>query len=39
LSVRYLKTYDYNTDRLPGRFDIIYGWVTLYGETACRIMS
>lgn len=39
LSMRYLKAYDYNTDRLPGRFDILYGWQTLYGETACRIMS
>lgn len=39
LSVRYLKAYDYNQDRLPGRFDVLYGWVTLYPETACRIMS
>jgi len=39
LSVRYLKAYDYNQDRLPGRFDALYGWVTLYGETACRVMS
>lgn len=39
LGMRYLKAYDYNTDRLPGRFDVLYGWQTLYGETACRIMS
>lgn len=39
LSMRYIKAYDINTDRLPGRFDVLYGWATLYGETACRVMA
>lgn len=39
LSMRYIKAYDINSDRLPGRFDVLYGWTTLYGETACRVMS
>lgn len=39
LSMRYIKAYDINSDRLPGRFDVLYGWTTLYGETACRIMA
>src|SRR5215471_9760109 len=39
LSVRYTRSYDYNSDRQPGRFDFQYGWAPLYPETACRIMS
>jgi len=39
LSMRYIKAYDINSDRLPGRFDVLYGWATLYGETACRVMA
>ncbi len=39
LSMRYIKAYDINSDRLPGRFDTLYGWATLYGETACRVMA
>jgi len=39
VGMRYLKVYDVNTDRLPGRFDTLYGWQTLYSETACRVMG
>lgn len=39
LSIRLVRQYDINTDRLPCRLDILYGWTTLYPELACRIAS
>lgn len=39
LSIRLIRQYDINTDRLPCRLDILYGWATLYPELACRIAS
>lgn len=39
LSIRLIRQYDINTDRLPCRLDILYGWTTLYPELACRIAS
>lgn len=39
LSMRYIKDYDINSDRLPGRFDVLYGWVTQYPQVACRVQS
>jgi len=39
LSLRLVRAYDINTDRFPTRIDILYGWVTLYAELACRVAS
>jgi hypothetical protein len=39
LSIRLVRAYDINTDRFPTRIDILYGWVTLYKELACRVCS
>lgn len=39
LSMRYVRAYDINSDRLPGRFDTLYGYVTMYPQVACRIQS
>src|SRR5215472_1942713 len=37
LSLRMVRAYDINQDRLPTRLDILYGFAQLYGEFACRI--
>lgn len=37
LSIRMIRAYDINTDRFPLRTDILYGWVTLYPQLACRV--
>ena len=39
LSIRLVRAYDINTDRFPTRLDLLYGWVTLYPELGCRVMS
>jgi len=39
LSLRLVRAYDINTDRFPTRIDVLYGWVTLYAELACRVAS
>jgi hypothetical protein len=39
LSIRLVRAYDINTDRFPTRIDLLYGWVTLYPELACRVAS
>lgn len=39
LSIRLIRAYDINTDRLPCRLDILYGWATLYPELAVRVAS
>jgi hypothetical protein len=37
LSIRLVRQYDINSDQLPCRLDILYGWSTIYPELACRI--
>lgn len=39
LSVRMVRQYDINNDKMPCRLDILYGWKTVYPELACRIQS
>ena len=39
LSTRMIRAYDINTDRLPTRTDVLYGWAVLYPELAVRIAS
>lgn len=39
MSIRMIQAYDINQDRCPYRLDVLYGWVTLYPELACRIAS
>ena len=39
MSIRLICAYDINLDRAPWRFDILYGWQTIYPELACRIAS
>lgn len=38
-SLRMIRAYDINTDRLPCRTDVLYGHQTLYPELACRVAS
>ena len=37
ISVRLVRQYDINSDQLPCRLDVLYGWSTIYPELACRI--
>jgi hypothetical protein len=37
LSIRLVRQYDINSDQLPCRLDVLYGWSTIYPELACRI--
>lgn len=39
ISIRLVRQYDINTDRLPCRTDVLYGTTTTYAEMACRIAS
>lgn len=39
LSIRMIRQYDINTDNLPCRLDILYGWAVLRQELACRIAA
>jgi hypothetical protein len=39
VSLRYVAAYDINTDRFPGRWDVLGGFTTLYPELATRILS
>lgn len=39
LSVRMVRQYAINTDAFPCRFDVLYGYKTLYPELACRIQG
>lgn len=39
LSVRAIRDYDINTDRLPLRLDLLGGWATIYPELAVRVAS
>jgi P22 coat protein - gene protein 5 len=37
LSVRIVRAYDINTDNMPCRLDVLYGWACLRPELACRV--
>lgn len=37
ISLRMVRAYDINSDMFPLRFDVLYGWKTVYPELACRI--
>lgn len=37
ISIRMVRQYDINSDQLPTRLDILYGFTTTYSELACRI--
>lgn len=37
LSIRMVRQYDINSDQLPCRLDVLYGWSTIYPELACRV--
>jgi hypothetical protein len=37
ISVRLVRQYDINNDNIVARLDILYGWVTLYPQLACRV--
>lgn len=39
MSIRMIRAYDINTDQMPCRLDILYGWKTIYPELACRVES
>ena len=36
LSMRLIRKYDINNDKLPCRIDVAVGWTTVYAELACR---
>lgn len=37
LSIRLVRQYDINSDQLPTRLDVLYGWSTIYPELATRV--
>jgi hypothetical protein len=37
ISIRLVRQYDINSDQLPCRLDVLYGWSTVYPELACRV--
>jgi len=37
ISMRMVRQYDINSDQFPVRFDVLYGWKTIYRELACRV--
>ncbi len=39
ISMRLVRQYDINEDRMPCRIDVLYGFRTLRPELACRILS
>lgn len=39
LSLRYVRQYRIGTDDIPARFDILYGYLCMRPELACRITS
>jgi hypothetical protein len=39
ISARMVRAYDISNDRFPCRFDILYGWASIYPELACRIQG
>jgi hypothetical protein len=39
ISLRLLRVYDASNDTLVARFDVLYGWKTIYPQLACRIIG
>ena len=39
LSMRIVRQYTINSDSIPTRVDVLYGWAPLYAELACRVAS
>jgi hypothetical protein len=39
ISLRVVRQYDINNDKLPCRVDILYGYKTLRAGQACRLLS
>lgn len=39
LSIRMVRQYDINNDRIIARLDVLYGWKALYPEWACRVVG
>ena len=39
MTTRIIRAYDINTDRMPCRSDVLYGFAVLYPELACRVAS
>lgn len=39
MSMRCVRAYDINNDRLPMRLDLLGGWKTIRAETACRVQG
>lgn len=39
LSLRIVRDYDINNDRIVARVDVCYGWKAVYPELACRFMA
>jgi hypothetical protein len=39
LSIRMVRQYDINNDRFVTRLDILYGWLCMYPELACRVVG
>lgn len=37
MSIRLVRQYDINSDQLPCRLDVLYGWSTIYPELATRV--
>ena len=39
ISIRVIQAYSVETDKMPVRVEVLYGWTTLRGQTACRVQS
>jgi hypothetical protein len=39
LSIRMVRAYDVNNDKLPTRLDVLFGWQTARKEWACRVIG
>lgn len=39
MSMRAVRAYDINNDRLPMRIDVLYGWATMRPELAVRVLG
>jgi P22 coat protein - gene protein 5 len=39
LSIRVVRQYTINSDSIPTRLDVLYGWAPLYPELACRVAA
>ena len=39
ISMRIVRQYDINNDRLPCRIDVLYGYKTIRPQLACRLAA